>query len=82
MLFRSYGRDRGETGTDYTVHHTFNDFLEQCDSGGVEFYYIMKDGVWYCGDTYGNSPLSDRLTPLAEALADHDVEHHEEMAAA
>ena len=77
-----YGRDRGETGTEYTVHHTFNDFLEQCDSGGVEYYYIMRDGVWYCGDTYGSSPLSDRLTPLAEALADHDIEHHEEFLAA
>ena len=69
-----YGRDRGEKGTDYIVHHTFNDFLEQCDSGGVEFYYIMRDGVWYVGDTYDSTRLSKKLTPLAEALADEDIE--------
>jgi hypothetical protein len=35
---------------------------------GAEFYYVMKDGVWYVGDTYGSTELSNRLTPLAEAL--------------
>jgi len=28
----------------------------------------MKDGVWYCGDTYGSTPLSTKLTALSEAL--------------
>ena len=63
-----YGRDRGETGTDFKVTHTFEEFLEQCDNCTAEYYYIMKDGVWYVGDTYGSTELSNRLTPLAEAL--------------
>jgi len=63
-----YGRDRGETGTEFRVAHTFAEFLEQAEGCGAEYYYIMKDGVWYVGDTYDYSPLSKKLTALAEAL--------------
>ena len=63
-----YNRDRGETGTEFKVAHTFEEFLGQADGCGAEYYYIMKDGVWYCGDTYDHSPLSKRLTLLTEAL--------------
>jgi hypothetical protein len=63
-----YGRDRGEKGVEFKVAHSFEEFLEQCDNSGAEYYYIMKDGVWYCGDTYGSSPLSKKLTLLADAL--------------
>ena len=73
-----YGRDRGETGTDFTVHEDFVSFLEQCDAGGVEFYYIMKDGTWYVGTTYSMGSLAGKLIPLAEALAEHDIEETEE----
>lgn len=69
-----YGRDRGETGTDFVVNQTFEEFLEQCDSGGVEFYYIMQDGQWYCGTTYSSGRLAGRLVLLADALAEHDIE--------
>jgi len=63
-----YGRDRGEKDTEFQVAHTFEEFIEQCDNCAAEYYYIMKDGVWYCGDTYDHSPLSKRLTLLTEAL--------------
>jgi len=63
-----YGRDRGETGTEFRVAHTFAEFLEQAEGCGAEYYYIMKDGVWYVGDTYNASPLSKTLTLLTEAL--------------
>ena len=69
-----YGRDRGETGTDFKVAHTFEEFLEQCDNCAAEYYYIMKDGVWYCGTTYENTnPLSKTLTALTEAIAAEEV---------
>lgn len=64
-----YGRDRGETGTKWTVHEDFQSFLEHCDNCGAEYYYIMKDGVWYCGTTYDGHAMSSKLVPLAEALA-------------
>ena len=63
-----YARDRGETGTEFKVAHTFEEFLGQAEGCGAEYYYIMKDGVWYVGDTYTSTPLSYRLTLLAEAL--------------
>ena len=63
-----YGRDRGETGTEFQVAQTFAEFLEQCDGCGAEYYYIMKDGVWYVGDTYEDTALSKTLTLLTEAL--------------
>ena len=70
-----YGRDRGETGTDFKVAHTFAEFLKQADGCGAEYYYIMKDGVWYCGTTYENThPLSKTLTVLSEALQTVDTE--------
>jgi hypothetical protein len=70
-----YGRDRGETGTEFKVSHTFAEFLEQCDNCGAEYYYINKDGVWYVGTTYSNShSLSRSLTALSEALAKEEEE--------
>ena len=63
-----YGRDRGEVSV-WKVANTFEEFLDQADGCGAEYYYIMKDGVWYCGTTYENThPLSKRLTLLSEAL--------------
>jgi len=69
-----YGRDRGEKDTEWKVATTFDEFLEQCYNSGAEYYYIMKDGVWYVGDTYGTTPLSTKLTVLAEALAAETVD--------
>jgi len=63
-----YGRDRGEQNVEWKVDHTFEDFLDRAKGCAAEFYYVMKDGVWYVGDTYGSTELSNKLTPLAEAL--------------
>lgn len=69
-----YGRDRGETGVEFKAAHTFAEFLEQCDNCGAEYYYINRDGVWYCGTTYENThPLSKSLTSLTEAIAAEEV---------
>jgi hypothetical protein len=69
-----YGRDRGEQGTEFRVAHTFVEFLEQADNCGAEYYYIMRDGVWYCGTTYETThSLSRNLTVLSEALAAEEV---------
>lgn len=64
-----YGRDRGEKTVDFAVDHSFEDFMKRVDGCGAEFYYIMRDGVWYVGDNYGSTPMSGQLVPLAEALA-------------
>ena len=69
-----YGRDRGEKGVEFKVAQTFDEFLEQCDNCGAEYYYIMRDGTWYCGDTYESGPLSKKLTALADALQAQTVD--------
>jgi hypothetical protein len=38
----------------------------------------MKDGEWFVGDNYGSSPISGKLVPLGEALAEHDIEQAEQ----
>lgn len=77
-----YGRDRGMEGTDFRVDETFEAFLERADGCGAEFYYIMKDGVWYVGTTYSShTALGGKLVPLAEALADQDIKNAETVSA-
>ena len=73
-----YGRDRGEEGNEFAVDHDFESFMKRVDDSGAEFYYIMKDGEWFVGNNYGSGPLSGRLVPLAEALAEHDIEQAEQ----
>jgi hypothetical protein len=68
-----YGRDRGETGTEWQVAHNFEQFYDQCDGCGAEYYYIMKDGVWYVGTTYSTNALAGKLVPLAQALTQEAV---------
>jgi hypothetical protein len=64
-----YARDRGETGTEWKVAHSFAEFLEQVDNCCGEYYYIIKDGVWYCGTLHEREQdLYKKLVPLTEAL--------------
>jgi hypothetical protein len=60
-----YNRDRGED-TSWKVAHSFNEFLGQVEDCCGEYYYIMKDGVWYAGKMYGSDAL--QLTALDELL--------------
>jgi hypothetical protein len=69
-----YGRDRDETGTEFQVDEDFVSFLERCDNCYAEYYYIMRDGVWYCGTTYNSGELAGKLVPLAEALVHETAE--------
>jgi len=65
-----YGRDRGETGTEWKTHTNFTDFFECVSGSWCEWYYIMKDGVWYVGNVHErDEQFYKKLVPLAEALA-------------
>ena len=65
-----YGRDRGETDCEFQVDHTFEEFMETVENCGAEYYYIMRDGVWYAGAVYDVDGLvRNTLTPLSQALA-------------
>ena len=67
----NFYRARGEVDIEYQVAHTFTEFLEQVDGCGGEYYYIMRDGVWYAGCMYATEGLTKGgLTRLDEAIAD------------
>ena len=67
----NFYRARGEVDIDYQVAHTFEEFLEQVNNCGGEYYYIMRDGVWYAGCMYATEGLTEgALTRLDEAIAD------------
>jgi hypothetical protein len=67
----NFYKDRGETGVEYRVAHSFAEFLEQVDNCGGEYYYVMRDGVWYAGCMYATEGLTKgSLTRLDEAIAD------------
>ena len=64
-----YGRDRKENGCEFAVDHTFEDFMQRVSDSGAEYYYIMRDGVWYAGAVYEVDGLvRNTLTPLSEVL--------------
>ena len=67
--------DRGEDNVSWQVAHTFDEFLEQVQGCGCEYYYVMKDGVWYAGAVYATEGLiKGGLVPLATALEALPVE--------
>jgi hypothetical protein len=67
----NFYRDRGETDIEYQVAHSFEEFLEQVERCGGEYYYVMRDGVWYAGCMYATEGLTKGgLTRLDEAIAD------------
>jgi hypothetical protein len=64
-----YARDRNETGCEFATDATFEDFFNRVDGCFGEWYYIMKDGVWYVGNTYERDPVFyKRLVSLSEAM--------------
>jgi hypothetical protein len=67
--------DRGETDVSWQVAHTFEEFLEQVESCGAEYYYVMRDGVWYAGAVYDTPGLiKGGLIPLVDALAANTID--------
>lgn len=72
-LDSNFYTDRGEEDVEPTEYETFEEFFDACHDSWGEWYYIFKDGVWYCGNTYASSvlhsnPLYKKLTPYAEAI--------------
>jgi hypothetical protein len=70
--------DRGEEDVSWQVAHTFEEFLEQVEGCCGEYYYVMKDGVWYAGAVYdteglvknGLVALKDAITVIGEPEAE------------
>ena len=70
-LFDGFYKNRGDSGTAPKEFNSFDEFYDYVNESWAEYYYIFKDGVWYCGDTYdevGGSPITKKLVPYAEAV--------------
>jgi hypothetical protein len=66
------GEDVNEflASTPWEVAHTFEEFLDQVSGCCGEYYYVMRDGVWYAGCVYDTEGLVKHgLVPLSDALA-------------
>jgi len=71
------GEDVNEflNSTPWQVAHTFEEFLEQVECCHGEYYYVMRDGVWYAGAVYDTPGLiKGKLVLLEEALAQMTIE--------
>ena len=67
--------DRGEEDVSWQVAHSFEEFLEQVEGCCGEYYYVMRDGVWYAGAVYATEGLiKNGLVALKDALAALQVE--------
>jgi hypothetical protein len=67
--------DRGEEDVSWQVAHSLEEFVEQTHACCGEYYYVMKDGVWYAGAVYATTGLiKEQLVPLVDALADILIE--------
>ena len=61
--------------TPWEVAHTFDEFLEQVEGCCGEYYYVMRDGVWYAGAVYDTDGLvKNGLVALKDALEALPVE--------
>lgn len=60
--------------TPWQVAHSFEEFLEQVEGCCGEYYYVMRDGVWYAGAVYDTEGIvKRRLVPLKDAIAAMDA---------
>jgi hypothetical protein len=76
----NFYEDRDSTGEDvseflkstpWEVAHSFDEYLEQVYDCGGEYYYVMKDGVWYAGAVYEVQGLvKNGLVPLKDAIGE------------
>ena len=66
---------QGDERAEWMVAHTFEEFLDQVQGSGCEYYYVMRDGVWYAGSVYDATGLrKGGLVPLTDALAATTIE--------
>lgn len=75
-----YYKDRGEDDVAPRDYESFEEFFDACHDSWGEWYYVFKDGVWYCGNTYSGSKLYKRLTAYADAVEATEAEREAENA--
>jgi len=77
-LTDGFYKDRGEDGVEPTDYDSFTEFFEAVEGCWGEWYYVFRDGVWYCGNTYGGHELCGKLTAYKDAVTVNAEEETEE----
>ena len=60
-----YGRDRDETGTEYKTFFNDQELFAGVDA---EYFYVMRDGVWYVSEGGDWKVLSEALAEESETV--------------
>lgn len=50
------------------VDDSGNDFVKRALSRCAEYYYVMENGRWFCGDTYGGTFMSFKFIDLKASI--------------
>jgi len=64
-----YGRDRGESNTEFTTHNSIEEFREEYRSRCCEYFYLLEGDRW----TYSHYS-SDEIKDLASAVTNINLE--------
>lgn len=72
-LLDGFYSDRGEDDVGPVEYESFNEFFEAAENSWAEWYYVFKNGTWYCGNIYepnvlGGSVLYKALVPYNQAV--------------
>lgn len=62
---RFYGRDRGETGIEFKTFFNDQELFEGIDA---EYFYVMKDGVWFVSEGAEWTLLSEAVAKEMESV--------------
>lgn len=65
-----YGRDRGESGTEWKVFADADEFVGHFDGCGCEYFYLMHEGVWYVNQYGRGWDRLDKVIATQDAMAD------------
>lgn len=68
-LTEGFYKDHGEDDVEPREYATFEEFYDACEGSWCDYYYIFKDGVWYCGNTHSDTLLHKKLHTFEQALA-------------
>jgi hypothetical protein len=56
-----YGRDRGEENCEFETFSSEKEYISEMNHMGCEYYYLMRDGVWYVSTGKEFTLLSKKL---------------------
>lgn len=67
-----YARDRGEEGVEFRIFATVDEFVEEYDGRGAEYFYLYDNGTWFVKSYRGEfEPLRDVL--IVDALTKEEA---------